>query len=88
MKKNIKKIHKTQSVFNNVNLTPMNACVGGIDIGAKSVFICIGFTDGHQEVREYLTFTGDWRGIFTIGCRTVALDLSQVAHHNCISQRG
>lgn len=60
MKKNNKKVEKKQSV-STFKLSPMNPCVAGIDIGASSVFVCIGFSDGHQEIREYLTFTEDLR---------------------------
>lgn len=44
-------------------LNPMNPCVAGMDIGAGSVFVCIGFADGHQEVREFLTFTEDLKNM-------------------------
>jgi transposase len=62
MRKNTKNTKKTQYT-SNFKLAPMNPCVAGIDIGASSVFICIGFSDGHQEVREYLTFTEDLRNM-------------------------
>jgi transposase len=54
----IKNKRKTQ-VPNSFNLKALNPCVAGIDIGARSIFVCIGFKDGRQEVREYLTFTRD-----------------------------
>lgn len=59
MKKCTTKLQRVQSSIGNFRLAPMNPCVAGIDIGSRSVFICIGFTDGHQEIREYLTFTED-----------------------------
>lgn len=59
--KNSKKKQCTSSF----KLTPLNPCVAGIDIGASSVFICVGFDDGHQEVREYLTFTEDLQHMVT-----------------------
>jgi transposase len=31
----------------------------GIDVGASSVFVCVSDEKGHQEVREYVTFTKD-----------------------------
>ena len=37
----------------------INSNVAGIDIGAHSIFVCAGSDDGHQEVREFLTFTAD-----------------------------
>jgi len=40
-------------------LQALNPCVAGIDIGARSIFVCIGFEDGHQDVREFFTFTRD-----------------------------
>jgi len=43
----------------NFKLQALNPCVAGIDIGARSIFVCIGFEDGHQEVREFFTFTRD-----------------------------
>jgi len=64
MTKSSKKSQKIQSI-SNFKLAPMNPCVAGIDIGASSVFICIGFTDGHQEIREYLTFTEDLKNMLT-----------------------
>jgi len=60
MKKHSKKSLKKQSI-ENFQLSRMNPCVAGIDIGASSVFICVGFADGHQEIREYSTFTEDLR---------------------------
>jgi hypothetical protein len=60
----------------------MNPCVAGIDIGASSVFICIGFSDGHQEIREYLTFTEDLKDMqFWIqqnGIKSVAMESTGV----------
>lgn len=62
MPKNTKKSHKTQPA-SNFRLAPVNPCVAGIDIGASSVFICVGFADGRQEIREYLTFTEDLKNM-------------------------
>lgn len=60
----------------------MNPCVAGIDIGSRSVFICIGFADGHQEIREYLTFTEDLknmlRWIQQNGIQSVAMESTGV----------
>src|SRR3972149_2149330 len=81
MIKNTKKSPKTQSA-SNVRLAPMNPCVAGIDIGAGSVFICIGFPDGHQEIREYLTFTEDLKDmqswIQQSGIKSVAMESTGV----------
>ncbi len=81
MAKNTKKFQKTQSA-SNFKLTPMNPCVAGIDIGARSVFICIGFSDGHQEIREYLTFTEDLKNMRTWiqqnGIQSVAMESTGV----------
>lgn len=60
----------------------MNPCVAGIDIGASSVFTCIGFEDGHQEIREYLTFTEDLKAMLTwlkqCGIKSVAMESTGV----------
>lgn len=64
MAKDTKKSPKTQPA-SNFRLAPMNPCVAGIDIGASSVFVCIGFADGHQEIREYLTFTEDLKNMLS-----------------------
>lgn len=81
MTKNSKKSQKTQST-SNFKLVPMNPCVAGIDIGASSIFICIGFADGHQEIREYLTFTEDLKNMLTWiqqnGIRSVAMESTGV----------
>lgn len=66
----------------NFKLTPMNPCVAGIDIGAASIFVCTGFADGHQEVREYLTFTEDLKNMCTwfkeCGIKSVAMESTGV----------
>jgi len=81
MRKNTKKAEKTQHA-SNFRLAPMNPCVAGIDIGASSVFICIGFADGHQEIREYLTFTEDLKNMLTWiqqnGIQSVAMESTGV----------
>lgn len=81
MTKNIKKSHKTQPT-SNFRLAPMNPCVAGIDIGASCVFICIGFADGHQEIREYLTFTEDLKDMLAwiqqSGIKSVAMESTGV----------
>jgi transposase len=81
MAKDTKKHPKTQPA-SNFKLAPMNPAVAGIDIGASSVFICIGFTDGHQEVREYLTFTEDLKSMLTWiqqnGIQSVAMESTGV----------
>lgn len=81
MKNTTKKAEKTQHL-SNFRLAPMNPCVAGIDIGASSVFICIGFADGHQEIREYLTFTEDLKNMLTWiqknGIQSVAMESTGV----------
>lgn len=41
------------------NLERKNGLVAGIDIGASSIFVCVGLSDGGQKVREFSTFTID-----------------------------
>ena len=81
MKKNTKTSHKTQPT-SNFRLAPMNPCVAGIDIGASSVFICVGFADGRQEIREYLTFTEDLKNMLVwiqqSGIKSVAMESTGV----------
>ena len=62
MATSIKNAHKSQP-GHNFKLKALNPCVAGIDIGAKSIFVCIGFEDGHQEVREFYTFTRDLKAM-------------------------
>lgn len=81
MAKNSKHISRAQP-SSNFRLSPMNPCVAGIDIGASSVFTCIGFADGRQEVREYLTFTADLKNMLSWiqqnGIRSVAMESTGV----------
>ena len=81
MSMNSKKYPKTQPT-STFKLASLNPCVAGIDIGAKSVFICIGFADGHQEIREYLTFTEDLKNmrawIQQNGIQSVAMESTGV----------
>ena len=81
MTRDIKKHPKTQSE-SNFRLASMNPSVAGIDIGASSVFTCIGFSDGHQEIREYLTFTEDLKNMLTWiqenGIQSVAMESTGV----------
>jgi transposase len=81
MKKSTKKSVAKQS-RSNFQLIQMNPCVAGIDIGARSVFICIGFADGYQEIREYLTFTEDLKNMLTwiqkCGIKSVAMESTGV----------
>jgi len=50
----------------------------GIDIGARSIFVCAGFKDGRQEVREFLTFTADLKAaaiwLKQCGVKSVAME--------------
>ena len=54
MSKNTRKTIKASSPLR--GLDPKRA---GIDIGARSIFVCVCDSTGHQEVREFLTFTRD-----------------------------
>ena len=45
---------KQKASVSNFKLQPMNPCVAGIDIGASSVFTCVGFPDGHQEGKRLI----------------------------------
>lgn len=66
----------------NFRLSPLNACVAGIDIGAASIFTCAGFSNGSQEVREHLTFTEDLREMAKwlkeCGIKSVAMESTGV----------
>lgn len=64
MTKYTKNFSETQRA-SDFRMSPMNPCVAGIDIGAASIFVCIGFADGHQEIREYPTFTEDLKAMLT-----------------------
>ena len=81
MTKNTKNPQKTQPT-SDFRLTPMNPRVAGIDIGAASVFVCIGFADGHQEVHEYPTFTEDLKNMLLWiqqnGIQSVAMESTGV----------
>lgn len=54
--KKMKKIKANGNDFKRIS--PHTA---GIDIGAHSIFVCAGFEEGKQEIREFLTFTSDIR---------------------------
>ena len=55
-----KSIVKSQTLIaKNNQLAMVNPNVAGIDVGAKSIFVCAGHSDGSQEVREFSTFTVD-----------------------------
>jgi transposase len=47
----------------NQRLSMINQNVAGIDIGANSVFVCAGFANGTQQVREFSTFTTDLKAM-------------------------
>lgn len=57
MKKSTVKSQKLTAKNN--QLAMVNPMVAGIDIGARSVFVCAGHADGSQETREFSTFTVD-----------------------------
>lgn len=69
MKKSIKK---------NEPLPHLDSTKAGIDIGAKSVFVCISNDKGEQEVREYPCFTrdiqemGEW--LLSNGVKSIAME--------------
>jgi transposase len=73
---------KTKKSPSNFKLLPLNPCVAGIDIGAASIFTCVGFPDGRQEVREHLTFTEDLkemaRWLKECGIKSVAMESTGV----------
>jgi hypothetical protein len=56
----------------------INPKTAGIDIGARSIFVCAGFADGRQVVREFLTFTADLRAAASwlkeCGIKSVAME--------------
>jgi hypothetical protein len=59
-------------------LQPINPHAVGIDIGAKSIFVCISTEDGRHVVREFLTFTADLRvaaeWLKECGAKTIAME--------------
>jgi transposase len=57
MTKVSKKVKKMEAMAN--DFKRINPHAAGIDIGAHSIFVCAGFANGRQEVREFLTFTAD-----------------------------
>ena len=52
---------KKMNIVNNksANFERQNRLVAGIDIGASSIFVCVGLSDGGQRVQEFSTFTKD-----------------------------
>jgi len=62
----------------NNQLAMVNPNVAGIDIGAKSIFVCAGHSDGTQEVREFSTFTVDLKNMVAwlqkLGIKSVAME--------------
>lgn len=93
MKKSITQTTKKSS--GNFQLTPFNLNVAGIDIGAASIFVCAGFSDGHQEVQEYLTFTEDLKKMIQwlkkCGIKSVAMESTGVYWipvYDILSQNG
>lgn len=56
----VKNTKKTMNVNKNANkFSQVNPLAGGLDIGANSVYACVGLSDGSQKVREFSTFTSD-----------------------------
>ena len=55
------KKHNTKTIVksNANNFSRINPLVAGLDIGARSIHVCIGFADGSQMIREFPTFTRD-----------------------------
>lgn len=47
----------------NQRLSMVDPSVAGIDIGANSIFVCAGFANGTQQVREFSTFTADLKAM-------------------------
>ena len=74
---------KTQTMLTKNNqLAMVNPNVAGIDVGAKSIFVCAGHSDGSQEVREFSTFTVDLKSMVTwlqkLGVKSVAMESTGV----------
>lgn len=61
MKKHITKSQISTRKTN--HLRHVNVNVAGIDIGANSIFVCAGLSDGFQQVREFSTFTVDLKSM-------------------------
>ena len=57
MEKNSKKMKNVNQ--KNASFERQNGLVAGIDIGASSIFVCIGLLNSEQKVREFPTFTSD-----------------------------
>jgi len=59
-------------------LQRINQHAAGVDIGAKSIFVCVNVEEGRHEVREFLTFTADLREaavwLKKYGTKTVAME--------------
>jgi transposase len=55
--------HNTKAAVKTKTLRGLDPKRAGIDVGASSVFVCISDVQGHQEVREYSTFTRDLRSM-------------------------
>jgi len=56
----VKNTKKAMNVNKNTNkFSQVNPLVGGLDIGANSIYACVGLSDGSQRVREFSTFTSD-----------------------------
>ena len=74
-----KSIVKSQTLIaKNNQLAMVNPNVAGIDIGAKSIFVCAGHSNGSQEVREFSTFTVDLKRMVSwlqeCGIESVAME--------------
>jgi transposase len=69
-------------IVKNQRLTMISPNVAGIDIGANSVFVCAGFADGVQQVREFSTFTADLKAMANwlkkCGNKSVAMESTGV----------
>ena len=55
--------NKAKSVKNTTILRGLDPERAGIDIGASSVFVCVADANGHQQVKEYSTFTQDLKAM-------------------------
>jgi transposase len=60
----------------------INPMVAGLDIGASSIFACVGIGNGTQEVREFPSFTADLKSMVNWlkhhGVRSVAMESTGV----------
>ena len=73
---------KAKTVKKTTGLRGLDPERAGIDIGASSVFVCVADADGHQQVKEYSTFTQDLKAMAIwlkkCGVKSVAMESTGV----------